>query len=818
MNQTQSLAIVKQLLKTSLSSITYLRRVFGTLGLFPEENYEDFQVGSESGSYYCFFLQDSLTNSNLIGLALKHLKRDYSREANSLLDWLETGIFDALAHQYLRAIIFGIFLDPNEPNKLVECYTFKLTYPHGEPLLRIENHEGQVLATVGGDNSGNASLNQQHAFTIGEIKKSLQQLLRRLILLTQTLKPLPDNRYIVVKLHYYEDVTPANYEPLFFRASCSDQERLIFGQKPEKIPVGEVETAYHGLNLTIQTIADSTTLEELDQEPNTEFRISNIIDSSSMIIESPSGNAKKQPSIEKWSAELDLDEDETFMFNTTATSASTPIPVHQLPRLGDIQNTNNQEIIRVDEDEEDNTTVVFMEETLHQITEIGVGSDSNEDKDNKCNTNKNNHNTRDSSSITYREASQTPPHVPSTAENSLLCAEAKTSDISNDDEQNSITIAINSPRKAITQTYKNPRKSSQVQEQQKQQVSEKLQSCDEVEDQKEEKVPGKCQCDCGSRTSDGEMIRCSKCDTWGHVVCYGYTSKRDPRLLENHVCYRCLHSEFERNKKNNVSAKNDDELWSIEKLEDLALLRRMVIILWNEEPPKNYQVLRERLGIKYSKATQRVQKRLKNEGFIKQNSKQTNNNGRAKNSNEPLFIVIKSPENKSKMENYFDPLLGIPMLQENKVTLPAVEESNHRLSASEPFRNVTSNINNRINATPPPPAALQVIEEANSKETSPMEISPLPSFSQKYGESNAIEINSPPLEYMEISSKHGLEQDVIGVPPQDHTRGRSSSSSHDTTTTAISVLNNNDGSSSGIATRDQKKRKVSISIGHIAVL
>ncbi|CAG8550987.1 12511_t:CDS:10, partial [Ambispora leptoticha] len=797
MNQTQSLTIVKQLLKTSLSSITYLR------GLFPEENYEDFQVGS---------------------LALKHLKRDYSREANSLLDWLETGIFDALTHQYLRAIVFGIFLDPNEPNKLVECYTFKLTYPHGEPLLRIENNEGEVFATIGGGNSDNVSTNQQqHAFTIGEIKKSMQQLLRRLILLTQTLKPLPDNRYIVVKLHYYEDVTPTNYEPPFFR-SCGDQERLIFDKKPEKIPVGDVETAYHGLNLTIQTVSDATTLEELDQEAsNKEFRLSNAIDSSSIIIEAHIGNAKRQPNTEKWSAELDFDEDEAFMFNTMATSVATPIPVHQLPCLGDIQNTG-QEIIRIDEDEEDNNTMVFMEETLHQLSETSGGND---DKDN-----------------TREDSSKTPPRVLSIAEKSLLDDETRKSSIFSDDndEQDSI---INAPQKAVTQTYQNRRKSSRIQ---KQQESEKLQYYDEEEDEKEEKVSGKCQCDCGSSISDDEMIHCSKCDTWGHVVCYGYTSKRDPRMLKNHVCYRCLHSEFECNKKNRVSLKKSEELWNIEKLGDLALLRRMLIILWNEEPPKNYQVLRERLGVKYNNATRRVQKRLKDEGFIKPSfNNNKNNNGRVKTSKEPLFSVVKSPENKCKMEIYFDPLLGIPRssLQENKSTLPAADEkSNNKISTSESFRDITNSINNnRINATSSTQlqsTLSQVIEEEET--SSLMEISPLPSVSQKYGKSSVIEINSPPLGHMEISSKHGREQDVIEIPssPQDHTftransegtrsasvnshnqdnnqrvtrsrrRRERSNSNHDTATTITTVLNNDDESSSGIVARDKKKRKVSI--------
>jgi hypothetical protein len=34
------------------------------------------------------------------------------------MDWLEKGVFDALEKKYLKTMILGIFIDPNDPEKL----------------------------------------------------------------------------------------------------------------------------------------------------------------------------------------------------------------------------------------------------------------------------------------------------------------------------------------------------------------------------------------------------------------------------------------------------------------------------------------------------------------------------------------------------------------------------------------------------------------------------------------------------------------------------------------------------------------------------
>lgn len=61
--------------------------------------------------------------------------------------------------------------------------------------------------------------------TKDNIKQATTTLLRRLICLTQTFPPLPDQRYMMMKLLYYTDRTPPEYSPQFFKTQLT---RMIF--------------------------------------------------------------------------------------------------------------------------------------------------------------------------------------------------------------------------------------------------------------------------------------------------------------------------------------------------------------------------------------------------------------------------------------------------------------------------------------------------------------------------------------------------------------------------------------------------------------
>ncbi|KAG9307646.1 hypothetical protein G9A89_023211 [Geosiphon pyriformis] len=781
-NQTQSLTIVKQILKNSLSSITYLRSIFlipnvqmarnleGKIfmvllklyfkylllyrGLFPEENYEDFQVGS---------------------LALKQLKRDYSQEANSLLDWLETGIFNALSFHYLRAIIFGIFLDPSQPNKLVECYTFKVTYPKGEPLLQIENNEGKVLTTIGGNRTQRGNTK---ASTIGEIKKATQQLLRRLILLTQTLKPLPDNRHIVVKLHYYENITPPNYEPPFFRASHEDHERLVFDVKPEKIPVGEVETAFHGINLKIQTISDSFELQE-------ESRLGQNSTNSVLINDDDDDDGdniiEKKPNGKIWNAERESDNEN----NETEQGVESRRILK--PNIDKLYSPSG--IIRIDDDDGE-----FDNETSNLYMETEVFQNKEKFK------------------LNIRDASLTPEPFQSNSVPTALSNQTSRSEAQRDSQfdnisrmgegfiNNSTTTLLTTNSVEVESTTKT--ELNLIQEPMSTTIQEKVQepivdiTISESEDDEVTNIT--CQCDCASNISDGDMIQCSKCNTWGHVPCYGYKSRHDSRIFRIHTCYRCLHSQGKRD------GPGASYLWDLSKLEDLALFRRGLLIVWEEGFPKTSKLFAERLGVKLGLARQ-IQKRLKTEGFLQQPPKQTAKRGkkslsRANESNTSLFIVLKSMETKRTMENYFNPLLGVSVPPEQETSSSKGSEprepTNEANGQIYPLQDSVNNMNSQL-LIPPVPQINQTLSELN---ITPMDISPLQPSTRDYMEENVESRNrasplQPSYSLIDVDKTHE-DQGQLGIIKNNP--------SPDT------VEREN--------TRARKKRKVSISVGHIAVL
>ncbi|KAG0222954.1 DNA binding protein [Actinomortierella wolfii] len=224
-SQQQSLAVTKKLLLASFGCISYLR------GLFPEENFDD----------------DRACN-----VQIKVVKRGYSLEGDTYLNWLEHGIFDALTKQYLRTIVLGIYLDKSRPIELSESYTFNISYSDGKPSVDVEKTThgnfsrclSRTFSLLHEPSRGNNTMTSKN--TIGDVKKCIEQLTRRLILLTQNLHPLPNERYLTIRLYYWDDVTPSDYEPEYFMVSSDEpHERLRYSGTAEQIKIGGVDTRYH---------------------------------------------------------------------------------------------------------------------------------------------------------------------------------------------------------------------------------------------------------------------------------------------------------------------------------------------------------------------------------------------------------------------------------------------------------------------------------------------------------------------------------------------------------------------------------------------
>ncbi|KAM9845430.1 zebrafish testis-expressed 38 [Aulostomus maculatus] len=213
----QSLVFVKRMMAVAVSSITYLR------GIFPED------------AYRSRYLED---------LCVKVLREDCnSSGANKVVKWL-MGCFDALEKQFLQIVFIGVYTNPDEPNCIIESYHFKFKYTDKGPemdLFRNNDVELQV--------------------TLENTKKASVLLIRKLFLLMQNLSALPNNIYLTMKLYYYDEITPAEYEPPGFKEGECDS--LWFEGTAVHFTVGHVQTNFHMLQVRVS--AECSRLDRLQE-------------------------------------------------------------------------------------------------------------------------------------------------------------------------------------------------------------------------------------------------------------------------------------------------------------------------------------------------------------------------------------------------------------------------------------------------------------------------------------------------------------------------------------------------------------------------
>jgi hypothetical protein len=83
------------------------------------------------------------------------------------------------------------------------------------------------------------------------LRQSTTQLLRSIIIMVQSLDRLPADCFLTMKLLYYDDITPEDYEPPGFEAA--DKDSFTFRGKPISISAGQVVTPFHSLKVKIRT-------------------------------------------------------------------------------------------------------------------------------------------------------------------------------------------------------------------------------------------------------------------------------------------------------------------------------------------------------------------------------------------------------------------------------------------------------------------------------------------------------------------------------------------------------------------------------------
>lgn len=234
----QSQKLVQTMLTMSFGCLAFLR------GLFPDESFVDQRFVPEKVEKN----YNKQTSSQSNSIKIKTLVRGKFTEVDMLLDWLEKGVFQAIKLKYLKALSLGIFLNEYDSTSLLENYTFSFDYDAENSVKLSVNDESSTISLL-------------------DSRKMAQQLMRRFIIITQSLEPLPQKKYLTVRL-MFNDNCPRDYQPHLFKDASFDKPATI------KIPtssdsatfsVGSLDTKHHKLAMKVFSATD------LDAEDPLEF-------------------------------------------------------------------------------------------------------------------------------------------------------------------------------------------------------------------------------------------------------------------------------------------------------------------------------------------------------------------------------------------------------------------------------------------------------------------------------------------------------------------------------------------------------------------
>ncbi|KAG8049719.1 hypothetical protein GUJ93_ZPchr0009g736 [Zizania palustris] len=218
-----SLLLTRNLLRIAIYNISYIR------GLFPEKYFNDKSVPA-------------------LEMKIKKLM-PMDAESRRLIDWMEKGVYDALQKKYLKTLLFCICEKKEGP--MIEEYAFSFSYPN------TSGDEVAMNLSRTGSKKNSATFKQNSAeVTPDQMRSSACKMIRTLVSLMRTLDQMPEERTILMKLLYYDDITPEDYEPPFFKC-CADNEAInIWNKNPLKMEVGNVNSKHLVLTLKVKSVLD----------------------------------------------------------------------------------------------------------------------------------------------------------------------------------------------------------------------------------------------------------------------------------------------------------------------------------------------------------------------------------------------------------------------------------------------------------------------------------------------------------------------------------------------------------------------------------
>ncbi|CAA2948708.1 HORMA domain-containing 1 [Olea europaea subsp. europaea] len=218
-----SLLLTRNLLRIAIFNISYIR------GLFPEKYFNDKSVPA-------------------LEMKIKKLM-PMDAESRRLIDWMEKGVHDALQKKYLRTLLFCICETVDGP--MIEEYAFSFSYSNSDSQEVSMN-----VNRKGTKNGVSFNCNSNTEITPSQMRSSACKMVRTLIQLMRTLDKMPEERTILMKLLYYDDVTPLDYEPPFFRGCIEEEAHNPWTRSPLKMEVGNVNSKHFVLALKVKSVLD----------------------------------------------------------------------------------------------------------------------------------------------------------------------------------------------------------------------------------------------------------------------------------------------------------------------------------------------------------------------------------------------------------------------------------------------------------------------------------------------------------------------------------------------------------------------------------
>lgn len=232
----QSQKLIQTMLTMSFGCLAFLR------GLFPDESFVDQRFVPEKVEKNYKKCNGSQGNS----IKIKTLVRGRSSEVDLLLNWLEKGVFQSIKLKYLKALSLGIFLNEDDPTDLLENYTFTFEYGSGD------NFRMKI---------GSSEHDEAESISLLDSRKMAQQLMRRFIIITQSLEPLPQKKFLTLRLMFNENA-PTSYQPHLFKDATYDKPAVVKvpqSTDSDSFTVGSLDTKHHKISLKVLSSAEYDT-------------------------------------------------------------------------------------------------------------------------------------------------------------------------------------------------------------------------------------------------------------------------------------------------------------------------------------------------------------------------------------------------------------------------------------------------------------------------------------------------------------------------------------------------------------------------------